>query len=187
MKKTIFAAALCVAALLGAAPHVAAQLPGPVVAGSSSVGALPAPAQAFLSKTFPGMAVVKVENDFADRKYEVDLADGTDITFNYQGQWTQIEAPDGVTLPSSLITGLVPEPQVIEVFTGDALLKGGMLTQIDEIEIIPDGYAVEYLTGSVGKAKARVRASDGAIILRSKDKKKAKKHAPKRKKSKIRR
>lgn len=181
MKKTILAIALCLAACLPAAAQNPAQaLPGPAVSGSMEYNALPQAARAFISQLFPDGKVVRVENDYADREYEVKMADGYEITFNYQGQWKEIDAPDGATLPRSAVPVLVPEQVVVATFSGDALLGGGIVDGIEEIEVIPEGYAVEYRTGKVGTAKARVRASDGAIILPSKEKKKAVKKAAKR-------
>lgn len=182
MKKTLITMALAAVALAPAAMaqkqvcpqgRQAAQFArergvGPVVAVSKDASALPTHAQAFLMQVFPDASVAKVEQDFADNEYEVDMSNGYEVTFDNSGNWLQVEAPDGATLPSSTLTVLVPEEAVITTLGSDALLTGGVTEVVDEITVTPYGYAVEYVTGKVGKGKANVNKSDGSIILKAK-------------------
>lgn len=140
--------------------------PGIAVAGSMDFSSLPENAQTFINDLFPATSVSKVENDFVDRKYEVDLSNGYEVTFDYNGNWVQVEAPDGATLPSSTLSVLVPEEVVMTTLSGDALLNGGVTEVIDEITVLPGEYVVEYVTGKVGTGKANVSKSDGSVIIR---------------------
>ncbi|MCM1006250.1 MAG: PepSY-like domain-containing protein [Prevotella sp.] len=146
---------------------------GPVQAASVQTSALPENAHAFLKQVFPNATITKVENDFADRQFDVDMSDGYEVTFDYSGNWVEVDAPDGATLPSSTLTALVPEEVVLTTFGSDALLNGGITDVVDEITITPYGYAVEYVTGTVGKGKANVSKSDGSILLKAKKDKNA--------------
>lgn len=150
--------------------------PGIAVSGSMDFRSLPENAQTFINDLFPATTVTKVENDFYDKQYEVDLSDGYEVTFDYNGNWVKVEAPDGATLPSSTLTALVPETAVINTLSGDALLDGGVVEVVDEITVFPQEYRVEYATGKVGKGKASISKNDGAIIIRERKKDKINKY-----------
>lgn len=167
MKKTFITLAL---AALAAVPAVAQkQIPrlnpgvGPVEAASMTFRSLPENAQTFINTLFPATTVSRVVNDFKDREYDVTMSDGYEITFDYDGNWTQVEAPDGVMLPSSTLAALVPEQTVIMTLSGDDLVNGGVIDSIEEIEVYPEGYLVEYATGTYGKGKAAVSKTDGKV------------------------
>ena len=140
---------------------------GPVMSASTDVSALPEKAQSFLRELFPNATVAQVKNDFRDRQFDVDMSNGYEVTFDYAGNWQEVDAPAGATLPSSTLTALVPEEVVLTTFGSDALLNGGITNVVDEIMITPYGYAVEYMTGTVGKAKANVNKTDGSIMLKA--------------------
>lgn len=146
---------------------------GPAISGSTEFGSLPQEAQAFIRNIFPDTPVSKVENDFADREYEVDMSNGYEVTFDHEGNWLQIEAPEGATLPSSTLTAIMPETVVLTTLGSDALMAGGVTEVIDEITVTPEGYMVEYMTGSVGKAKANINKVDGSIMLKAKNDKRS--------------
>lgn len=148
---------------------------GPVMSGSTEFSSLPQDAQAFIRNLFPDTAVAKVENDFADRQYEVDMSNGYEVTFDYDGNWLQVEAPEGAMLPSSTLTAIMPETVVLTTLGSDALLNGGVTDVIDEITVTPEGYMVEYATGTVGKGKANINKVDGSIMLKAKKDKKMRK------------
>ncbi|MBP3298321.1 MAG: hypothetical protein J6L73_01420 [Muribaculaceae bacterium] len=167
MKKTFITLAL---AALAAVPAMAQkQMPrlnpgiGPVEAASMTFRSLPENAQTFINTLFPSTAVSSVVNDFKDHEYDVTMSDGYEITFDYAGNWTQVEAPDGVMLPSSTLVALVPEQTVITTLSGDDLVNGGVMDSIEEIEVYPEGYLVEYAAGTYGKGKAAVSKTDGKI------------------------
>lgn len=183
MKKTVLTLALATLAIVPAmAQKQNNQVPeqlrmergiGPVVSASTDVSALPERAQNFLRQLFPNATVAKVENDFRDRQFDVDMSNGYEVIFDYAGNWQEVDAPAGSTLPSSTLTALVPEEIVLTTFGSDALLNGGITDVVDEIVITPYGYAVEYMTGTVGKGKANVSKSDGSVLLRANKDKKA--------------
>lgn len=145
------------------------------MSGSTEFSSLPQDAQAFIRNLFPDTAVAKVENDFADRQYEVDMSNGYEVTFDYDGNWLQVEAPEGAMLPSSTLSAIMPETAVLTTLGSDALLNGGVTEVIDEITVTPEGYLVEYATGTVGKGKANINKVDGSIMLKAKKDKKMRK------------
>ena len=55
---------------------------------------LPGAAQTFIEKYFPGIEVDRVvrEKDDGTKSYEVFLADGTQIDFNSDGEWLDVES-----------------------------------------------------------------------------------------------
>lgn len=129
---------------------------GPVTAISSDVSTLPAKAQSFINELFPNVAVAKVTNDVADREYEVDMANGYEVKFNYEGKWLEVDTPDNATFPSSMLPRLMPEAVVIETLTGNDVQPGGIIEFIDEVEVTPaSAYAISYTT-PVGKGKVLV-------------------------------
>lgn len=182
MKKTLLTlalAALVIAPALAQNPKRGArpqrgQVPnieqfqgvGPAISGSTDFRSLPENAQTFIESLFPRTTVTKVENNFAKNIYEVDMSDGYEITFNREGQWLQVEAPDGATLPSSTLQALVPEQKVRDTLASDQLLKGGVTEAVEEITFFPEGYMVEYVTGTVGTGKAAVSKADGSVMQR---------------------
>ncbi|MCM1320410.1 MAG: PepSY-like domain-containing protein [Muribaculaceae bacterium] len=178
MKKTVLTLAMAALALIPAVAQqkqnrqVPEQLRmergiGPVMSASTDVSALPEKAQTFLRQLFPNATVAHVKNDFRDHQFDVDMSNGYEVTFDYAGNWQEVDAPAGATLPSSTLTALVPEEVVITTFGSDALLNGGITDVVDEIAITPYGYAVEYMTGTVGKGKANVSKADGSILLKA--------------------
>ncbi len=71
-------------------------------------GEMPSMAKAFVKSYFPGMQGVKVERDgkHSSAKYEVTLSDGTEIEFDSNGEWIDVDAPSGKAVPA----GIVPAP-----------------------------------------------------------------------------
>ena len=68
---------------------------------------LPEPAKAFITQYFPGTEVVfaERERDNGTRHYNVRLADGTEIDFDSEGNWTSVDCeystlPSGILLPA---------------------------------------------------------------------------------------
>ncbi len=175
MKKTILllaiAAATSISALAQTAEPAQRQMPrlpqgvGPVMQASMQTSQLPDAAQNFLTKYFPGVAVLKAKNDFKDRRYEVDLADGAEVSFDYNGNWIEVEAPDGAKLPSSTLTALMPESVVEETLTGNALVDGGALQYVEEVVSYPDFYVVQLRTADGTKTRASVSRTDGTVNL----------------------
>ncbi|MBQ9238193.1 MAG: PepSY-like domain-containing protein [Treponema sp.] len=84
-----------------------------------SADKLPETAKTFIAATFPGKVMLFVEADFDE--YEVQLNDGTEITFTRQGEWKEIESrtgiPASVLLPSvsAYITDNFPDSIILSV------------------------------------------------------------------------
>lgn len=180
MKKTILIMALAALAVgpafaqqqratregLSKMPRIEQGL-GPVIRASATPAQLPAQAQAFIGNLFPDATVTDVEQNFAKGTWEVDLSDGYEVTFDNSGNWIEVEAPDGAMLSSDTLTALIPEEAVLTTIGSDALLNGGATEVVDEVTVTPEGYLVEYVTGTVGKGKANISKSDGSIILKA--------------------
>lgn len=178
MKNTILTLILGAATLLpaGAKRPPVPRINGgviPVEAVSMDFRSLPENAQTFVNELFPATMVAKVTNDVADREYEVKMSDGYEITFDYNGNWLEVETPDNVMLPSSILSKLIPENVVITTLSGDAVTPGGIINYIESVEYIPDyGYIVEYeattskgkvgidKSGNINKAKSGKKALD---------------------------
>ena len=172
MKKTLIILAAALAAVptfaqkRGTVPMIRGGV-GPVMEASATKADLPQTAQTFLSQLFPGTAVASVKNDFKDNEYDVKMADGYEVTFDRQGNWTQIEAPDGATLPSGTLTAIVPEEIVLTTLSGNDVMTGGAVNAVEEIEVFPGGYVVEYVTGTYGRGKAAIDKTNGKVMTRA--------------------
>ncbi len=189
MKNTILTFILGAAAVFsaGAQRQPVPRINGgvaPVEAVSMNFRSLPENAQTFVNELFPTTMVASVTNDVADREYEVKMSDGYEITFDYNGNWLEVETPDNVMLPSSVLNKLVPENVVVETLTGDAVVPGGVVNFIESVEYVPDyGYVVKYesttskgkvgidKTGNILKNKPdKVKKSDKMTKVRKGDK-----------------
>lgn len=106
---------------------------------SHDANVLPDNAKKILSQNFEAaISIVKEENDFmSDKEYEVVLADGSEITFNHKGEWTNIETPNNERVPSSL----VPKPIL------DYITQNHAGASIVGIEKEKKGYEVELSNG----------------------------------------
>lgn len=76
-----------------------------------SASVLPKTAQTVLAKFFPGkVSLVKIDKDlgFVD-DYTVTMADGSEVTFDRNGNWETIEVLPGRQVPNGLTPRLVAE------------------------------------------------------------------------------
>lgn len=98
MKKRVIALSLAVAAMLGGGASAFAGTP-------ISSSELPEAALKFLAKHFPGEQIRKaeVERGFRGMEYEVDLTSGAEVDFRDNGDWKEIKAAHGRTVPDALI------------------------------------------------------------------------------------
>lgn len=135
MKKEFLAGTLAIMMLFGMSSAMSAQDrvringgPGIVMAGSQNYNNLPKEARTFIEKHFKGENVVKCEEFFAKRKYEVELSNGVDIDFDMKGKVKEIDAPDNMCLPVSVVKALIH---------GNAfkrLEKDGLSTRVESVE-----------------------------------------------------
>ena len=72
---------------------------------SRNVSDLPTPAQTTLDLNFKAkVSVIKIEKGFTGiSEYDVVLTDGTEITFDRDGYWTDIEVAYGKKVPDSMV------------------------------------------------------------------------------------
>lgn len=101
-----------------------------------SDNALPSQAKTFIQQYFPSATIVSANKD--KDEYEVVLSEGTRIDFNKSGEWTDVNAAIGKTIPS----GFYPE----EIDTYVAANFEGI--GINEISKEKRGYDVELVTGT---------------------------------------
>lgn len=102
--------------------------PGLAVAGSTDQANLPQTARDFLNKHYKNVAVIKVEREFLDNSYEVDLANGVEMEFNAAGQITSIDTADGMALKESVVKDILPSEAYRQ------LKKVHQEKNVDEIE-----------------------------------------------------
>ncbi|MDE6270403.1 MAG: PepSY-like domain-containing protein [Muribaculaceae bacterium] len=100
---------------------------------------LPQAAQTFMERYFSGTEVlsVKKEGKHSDTEYTVKLRNGYEVEFDATGNWTDVDAPAGKTIPD----GIAPNPianYVAEEYPGMG---------INEISRDYKGYDVELVTG----------------------------------------
>lgn len=72
---------------------------------------LPAPARTFISTYFMNARIshIKIESElFQTKKYEVLLTDRTEIDFNGDGEWLEVDC-DGGAVPAALLPAYVSE------------------------------------------------------------------------------
>lgn len=96
---------------------------------------LPSEAKTFISQYFPSISIVSAQKDKDD--YEVVLSDGTRIDFNKSGEWTDVDAPVGKTVPTGFYPAAI-DSYIATSYTG---------TGINEISKERRGYDVELVTG----------------------------------------
>lgn len=89
----------------------------------------------FVSTYFPSQEINVSQKD--NDGYEVMLSDGTMIDFNLSGEWVDVDAPVGKTIPSGFY------PAAIDSYIA-ANVNG---TGINEISKEPVGYDVELVSG----------------------------------------
>lgn len=70
-----------------------------------SLDQLPQVSTNFLTQHFPGSTVLRITRDTDHRgsEYEVILTNGYEIEFDGAGEWTDVDAPAGQTVPASVV------------------------------------------------------------------------------------
>ena len=101
--------------------------------------ALPKAAQSVIKKNFKTrVGVVKIDKDFGRiSEYEATLTDGSEISFDRQGNWKNVEAPGNSSVPSKFI------PKGVS----DYVSKTHKGMKIVSIEKERSGYEVELSNG----------------------------------------
>lgn len=89
---------------------VAASVPVTMFAGTPiQQSELPKSAQSFITKYFAGDAVKKVEKEEGRRgmEYEVDFTSGAEAEFMTNGEWKEVKAAKGQTVPADLVPAAI--------------------------------------------------------------------------------
>lgn len=97
---------------------------------------LPSNAKEFINQYFPSLQIVSSQKDKND--YEVILSDGTSIDFNKKGEWTDVDAALGKSLPTGFYPAAI-DSYIAQNFQG---------LGINEISKDKRGYEVELVTGT---------------------------------------
>lgn len=101
---------------------------------------LPKAAQSFITKYFPKDQVRKVEKDNGSRgmEYEVDFTSGAEVDFASDGNWKEVKAARGTSVPSAIVPAAIAK-YVATNFKGQTIV---------EISRKRGGYEVELSNGS---------------------------------------
>ncbi len=85
---------------------------------------LPKTAQEFLAKHFAGDNVRKAEKDQGRRgmEYEVDLTSGAEIDFMTDGNWKEVKAAKGNSVPSAIVPKAIAQ-YVSTNFNGQSIVE----------------------------------------------------------------
>ena len=94
---------------------------------------LPASAKTFLATYYPSANILSVTKD--KDEYDVRLSNGHSVEFNKSGEWTDVDAPAGQTIPGGFY------PAAIDEYISASYANSG----INEISRIDRGYEVELL------------------------------------------
>ena len=100
---------------------------------------LPAEARSFINSYFSTDYVGRVEKEIDDNEiiYEVIMMSGTQIIFNEEGIWQQVDASDGKTIPTGFILSPILD-YINEYYAGYG---------INEINKTGSDFNVELITG----------------------------------------
>lgn len=100
---------------------------------------LPAAAKTFLMSYFPEAKVLKVEKDtkHANAEYDVTLSNGFSVEFTQAGEWVDVDAPLGITVPDGIV------PPAISAYIAEKYPDNG----VNEISKEATHYEVELVTG----------------------------------------
>lgn len=108
---------------------------------------LPQSAQTILKNHFPNKFVNNLEeNNLFTKKYKVTLNDGTEIEFNKDGQWTEIDCGHNA-VPSALLLPAITK-YVDKNFNGNKIVKVEMKRNTYEVELSSD---IELIFNKAGK------------------------------------
>ncbi len=97
---------------------------------------LPSKATEFISQYFPSASIVSAQKD--NDEYDVTLSEGTKIEFNKDGEWIDVDAAVGKTVPSGFY------PVEIDNYLSQNFEGQG----INEISKVTRGYEVELLSST---------------------------------------
>ncbi len=112
------------------------------VAMALNVNQLPNEAQVFLSKYFQEEKVLRCERDLDDNCYEVLLSDGSELEFDAQGQWREIEI-DYRLISSDFVKQLLPQNAY------KYLLEQNLSNKVESIKRTRVGYKIDLRSNNI--------------------------------------
>lgn len=100
---------------------------------------LPKASQTFLNRYFPGVEIRKAEKERGIRalEYEVDLASGAEVDFRSNGDWKEVKAAHGDSVPAGIVPAAIAD-YVAENFKDECVV---------EISRERNGYEIELSNG----------------------------------------
>lgn len=100
---------------------------------------LPTAAKTFVSQYYDGATILLAEKDYeaGGVEYDVTLSNGHKITFNSTGEWIDVDAPAGQTVPAAIV------PTAIAEYVTSNYPQAG----VNEISKETYGYDIELTTG----------------------------------------
>lgn len=100
---------------------------------------LPKASQTFLNRYFPGVEIRKAEKERGVRavEYEVDLASGAEVDFRSNGDWKEVKAAHGDSVPAGIVPAAIAD-YVAENFKDECVV---------EISRERNGYEIELSNG----------------------------------------
>ena len=112
---------------------------------NTRISQLPELAREFVNRHYKNVKVVKVEREFMDNSYDVELANGVDMDFNVAGQLISIEASDDAApLSEKVVKDVLPSKAFKE------LKKLHLQKNVEEIEF-KNGRVYEIDTRTVSE------------------------------------
>ena len=98
---------------------------------------LPNAAQSFISTYFPNVDIFKVEKDgkHSNTEYSVTFANGYEVEFDAAGEWTDVDAPAGRTIPDGIAPAFVVE-YVNSYAPGDGINEISRDTRYYEVDLV---------------------------------------------------
>lgn len=99
--------------------------------------ALPQTAKSFLLQYYPGTEVISTTKD--KDEYSVILKNGTQIDFDKKGDWTGVDSPIGVVVPTGFY------PAAIDAYIAEKFPEQGGINDISKEK---RGYDVELVGGT---------------------------------------
>lgn len=123
---------------------------------------LPKAAQSFITKYFSKDQVRKVEKDNGRRgmEYEVDFTSGAEVDFTSDGNWKEVKAARGTSVPSAIVPAAIAK-YVATNFKGQTIVeisrkRGGYevgLSNGSELKLTEDAKPMQPRQGGRGQRR----------------------------------
>lgn len=111
MKKTLKLLALLMVCLMPAALWSCSDDDDDDRDEPASWNMLPGQAKSFIDDYYDGMAIKYIKRDVDDGvvEYDVKFVNGQEITFDDDGRWIDVDAPDGMTVPAGIVPAQIDD------------------------------------------------------------------------------